>query len=281
MSGLYSRNTGRVGAEQQPTASAKHVWAASRPAAPHAPADGMSAPLVPFESLPLIKSERSTLSSCCVRWRFTATFLNRDQDLARGSLAIQVNRWLAHHGISDPCLGVNFPIPRGRGRFVDVHVVASSMKVLAQAPLIFRGARLERHLVGLALSPSIMVVEVTGSSIADTGIALQLADVLAPFAQVHDIWLEERSHGQDVSIRKSKMIALVETALSERGYRDWDKVTAIPGWAVLNGRECRLDYVGRLEWCTFCRSKAASFHTLETCLKVPDEMWQSLHHEAE
>ncbi|GAK63358.1 uncharacterized protein PAN0_003d1562 [Moesziomyces antarcticus] len=279
MSGLSSRNTGRVGAEQHATASAKHVWAASRPTASDMLADGLSAPLIPFEELPLIKSERSTLSSCCIRWRFTATFFNRDQNLARGSLAIQVKRWLEHHGISDPCIGlsVNFPILRGRGRFVDVHVAASSMEVLAQAPLVFRGARLERHLVGLALSPSIMVVEVTGSNIADTGVAQQLADVLAPFAQVHNIWLETRSHSQDTSIRQSKMIALVETALSERGYCDWDNITAIPGYAVLNGRECRLDYVGRLDWCTFCRSQASSFHTSETCLKVPDKMWQTLH----
>ena len=267
-----TRATDRNAETCPPIISGLHIWAAPRESVPpiDQPVDQLSPPLVPFKDLPFPRSERAKVGACAIRWQFTGHFnLNKEENSARGSLTIQVKRYLEYRGFMDPAFTVIFPRNVGRGRFVDVNVGHKQMMdALASAPLLFRGARLQRHLVGCTLSRSALVVELTGFSQTDSHhrTAQTVARLLQPYAQVHDIWLEMRSSESDPAPQPSnKIMVLLETALDAGGYRDFSKVEALPGYLNVNGRECRLQYIGRRDWCTICRSSTIQFHTFNGC----------------
>ena len=253
----------------------KHIWSAPRSSPTARPTDSLSEPLLPYTELPFPHSELATLSPCTIRWKFTGRFsYNKEEDIARGSLGFQVKRYLEYKHCEDLSYLVTFHCVKGRaGRYVDIHVAESSMAALAETPLVFRGARPQLHLVGTTLSKTSFVVEVSARS-ALTGSPQALADTFANFlqqyAKVHDIWVEMLSSSTDSTVRvANKLVALVETEPTADGYRDFDKVTAIPGWVKIGGQECRVDYRGRLEWCTSCRSSTALYHPFEYCLRRP------------
>lgn len=66
------------------------------------------------------------------------------------------------------------------------------MAALSETPLVFRGATLQRHLIGPALPHTALVVEVLGIPEGEDlpSLAGTVAQLLFPFVQVHDIWAE-------------------------------------------------------------------------------------------
>ncbi|KAJ1025942.1 hypothetical protein NDA16_002568 [Ustilago loliicola] len=219
-----------------PIVSGMYLWASHRQNASNAPPAGpgtLPAPLVPWDDLPFPRSDRTKLAPSTIRWQFTGRFnLNCEEAVAQGSICIQVKRWLEHKGFPNPSFTVNFPRGAGRGRFVDVNVDHCQMVALADMPLVFRGARLERHLVGPALPKSAMVVETTGFSEADDFrlLARSLALFLQPYAKVHDVWLEMQCTNADATIRPTnRMVALIETAYTNQNCRDPSAVHAMSG----------------------------------------------------
>lgn len=251
----------------QCVATGLHLWAARRSNAGPVAAGTLAPPMVPFEDLPLPRSDRAKLDPCTIRWQFTGRFsLNREEAVARGSLIIQVKCFLQFKNAYNPNFTVTFPRNVGRGRFVDVHVHHNSMQALADAPLVFRGARLQRHLIGPTLPETALVIEITGGgqSSDKRETAQSIATVLQPYAQVHDVWLE--MDNTDSTPRPTNTFyALVSTTPTASGGVSPARVQAIPGHIKLHGKECILAYPGRLDWCTTCRSSITQFHSFEDC----------------
>ncbi|SPC66190.1 uncharacterized protein UHOD_11984 [Ustilago sp. UG-2017b] len=89
----------------QPIFTGRLVWSATH----------SDAPIVPFEELPTPKSDCARVPPCTVRWQFTWNFnLNREEDIARGSLRLQAQQQLQAKGFQSPACVVN--LPRGTGR---------------------------------------------------------------------------------------------------------------------------------------------------------------------
>ncbi|CDR88986.1 related to Retrovirus-related POL polyprotein [Sporisorium scitamineum] len=142
------------------------------------------------------------------------------------------------------------------------------MDALGEAPLVFHGSPLQRHLVGPILPRTALVVEVSNFSENEDIylLARTVALYLMPFAKVHDVWTELHSIPGDTTLRPAnKMVVLAETTPSQTGARDPAKVQAIPGYINLGGQQCELHYIGRLPWCTTCRSNITQFHSFDNC----------------
>lgn len=249
-----------------------HIWAARRgpsqgPNAPSAPAPP---PLVPWEDLPFPRSDRARIAACTVRWQFKGRFsANKEENVARGSFMVQVQRYLETKGIKDPYFTVNFPKGVGRGRFVDVCGQFDHLSAIAEVPLVFRGTPLQRHLVGPALPRTAMVVEISNFSENEEPrhLATTIAIFLMRYCRVHDIWAEMHSlPGRENRVPANKLVVLVDTAGSNPNEgRNPAKVQAIPGYINLSGQHCELQYVGRLNWCTTCRANITQYHCFDNC----------------
>lgn len=179
---------------------------------------------------------------------------------------VQVKRFLQFKNASIETILVNFLRFVGRGRFVDINVRHTALAALAEAPLVYRGARLQRHLVGPALPRTALVVAIIGPSDKFLGqdIAREAALSLQPFAKVHDVWLECSATNVEPEPRPTnRILVLVDTTPMPNGGRDINRIRVIPGYAMLGGRECALEYEGRLEWCTTCRSRSTSYHCFD------------------
>ncbi|KAJ1032690.1 hypothetical protein NDA16_000712 [Ustilago loliicola] len=251
-----------------PIITGRHIWAARR--ATSGPPGTPIPPLVPYEDLPFPKSDRAQLPPCTVRWQFVGRFsLNREEQIACGSFHIQVRRYFTQKGIINAKLTVTFPRGVGRGRFVDITTDAAHLPTLSEVPLVFNGTGLQRHLIGSILPKTAMVVEIAGFSTAVdlTTTACLITHGLQPFAQVHDIWMQQISFPDDPEPQDfNKLAALVTTtAKGPEGGVDPADVHAIPGFIKINGKDCKLSYVGRLDWCTTCGSSSQIFHGFDNC----------------
>lgn len=131
------------------------------------------------------------------------------EKVARGSIGFQVKRFLDYKKVEDSSYCVTFPRYVGKGRFVDVHVAAASMTALAETPLIYRGARLQRHLENHIVSKTAFVVEVKGLPKFDDPkvLATAVAAFLQPYAQVHDIWIKTYAYQTDENIVRKDRLA--------------------------------------------------------------------------
>ncbi|KAJ1031951.1 hypothetical protein NDA13_002332 [Ustilago tritici] len=177
------------------TVTGKHIWAARRnnTLGPNARTGPTAEPLVPFEDLPFPRSDRAKIAACTIRWQFTDCFsINKEENSTHGSITVQVKRFLEFKGFTNPIFTVNFPRGVGRGRFVDICVDRTHMAAIVETPLVYRAARLERHLIGPALPRTAMVAEISNFSENEDiyRLAQTVAIFLHPFARVHDIWTE-------------------------------------------------------------------------------------------
>lgn len=247
-----------------------HLWAARRPNQGPGTSSAPAAPLVPWEDLPFPRSDRAKIAACTVRWQFRGRFsVNKEENVARGSIMVQVKRHLETKGFNDPVFTVNFPRGVGRGRFVDVCGQYDQLSAIAEVTLVFRGTPLQRHLVGPALPRTAMVVEISNFSENEEPrhLATTIAVFLMRFCRVHDIWAEMHSlPGSDQRVPANKLVVLVDTATNNSSEgRNPTRVQAIPGYINLSGHHCELQYVGRLNWCTTCKANITQFHNFDNC----------------
>ncbi|KAJ1031514.1 hypothetical protein NDA13_001905 [Ustilago tritici] len=248
-----------------------HFWAARRNtnAGPNCSPTELVPPLVPFEDLPLPRSDRARIAACTIRWQFTGHFnLNREDNVAHSSVTVQVKCYLEFKGFPNPVFTVNFPRGVGHGRFVDICVDPDRMAALSEAPLVFCGSKLQHHLIGPALPHSALVVEVSNFSENEDFLLLArtVALFLLPYAKVHDIFAEMHSTRGDPTLRAAnKLVVLAETTSSANGSHNIAKVQAIPGYINIGGQHCELNYLGRLSWCTTCHSNTTQYHTFDNC----------------
>lgn len=63
----------------------------------------------------------------------------------------------------------------------------------------------------------------------------------------------------------NRMVVLASSTAGKDGGVDPNSVHAIPGYIKVGGAECELSYIGRLPWCTTCRSAAGQYHTFDNC----------------
>lgn len=249
-----------------PIYTGRHMWSSTRPSKP----GELSPPVVAYEELPFPKGDRAKLPPCTVRWQFTGRFsINREEDIARGSFRVQVRRFLAAQKIAHAECSINFPRGVGRGRFVEITVDPTALAALAQVKLVFNGSALQRLFVGPALPKTAMVIEVLGvpASNAKDETARYIALRLQPFVRVHDVWVAQISYANDPTPPQdtNRMVVLASSAAGKDGGIDPNSVHAIPGYLKIGGAECELSYVGRLPWCTTCRSTASQYHTFDNC----------------
>lgn len=243
-----------------PIYTGRFVWSAKK----------ATQPLVPYEELPFKKSDRAKLPALTVRWEFTGKFsLNRDEDIARGSLRVQASRYLVQHGVTAPECVVNFPEGVGKNRFVDIRVPLEQFSHLKDAPLVFNKSKLQRIFIGPAFPPNYLVIGVGNVPPygADPITARQIALALRQFVAVHDIWISQVSYADDPTppADTNRWVALVSVEMETGGGIDPNKFHAIPGYIRLLENDCILSYIGRLDWCTSCRSQAEYYHDFNSC----------------
>ncbi|CDR87181.1 related to Retrovirus-related POL polyprotein [Sporisorium scitamineum] len=201
----------------------KHLWAACHDKPDILAPGAISKPLVPYEDLPFPKSDCAKLSNSTICWQFTGHFnLNKEEGIDQGSLVIQVQHYLELKRAKDRFFLVHFPCGVGHGRFVDIQVHQDTMPILAKAPLVFCGACLQHHLVGLSLPKTAPVIEITGFS---------PDDINKDFGRNIALLLQLFSIGDNPTLfPNNKVVALVETIASTEGNCDPNRVSAIPGW---------------------------------------------------
>ncbi|SYW78394.1 uncharacterized protein UBRO2_02586 [Ustilago bromivora] len=226
--------------------------------------------VVAFEELPLPKSDRAKLPPCTIRWQFTGRFnLNREEGIARGSLLVQARRYLEAKGIRQPDCLVNFPRGVGRGRYVKITVPDTQLATLSDVPLVFNGARPQRLFVGSAIPLNYLVIEILGVPHAHASLetARYIATSLRNYVQVHDVWVAQISYANDPTppADTNRLVALVSTPRGSDGGLDPTKLHAIPGFLRNGNSDCKLVYMGRLQWCPTCRGNTGRLHTFEDC----------------
>lgn len=244
-----------------PIYTGRHVWSATR-----------AEPLVPFEDLPLPKTDRAKLPPCTIRWQFTGQFVPaRDSGLALGSLRKQLCDYLATRNIRGVNCMVNFPQGTGRGKMVDISVAQQYLTAASEATLVFRQAKLQRLFVGPALDFNYFVIEIQNLpyTAAYSGTARLIWAALRKYVQLHDIWVRQVSYADDGFAPQDENIylALVSVPKDSDNRIDPSLLAAIPGYIKIRDEDLPLSFAGRLEWCTTCKSRAEYFHTFETCPK--------------
>ncbi|TKY84965.1 hypothetical protein EX895_006045 [Sporisorium graminicola] len=244
-----------------PIYTGRHVWSATR-----------SDPLVPFEDLPLPKTDRAKLPPCTIRWQFTGKFFsNRDEGPALGSLRKQMCDYLHARSFPDANCMVKFPKGTGRNKMVDITVLQPHLAAASEAILVFRQAKLQRLFVGPALDFNYFVIEIQNLpyTAAWTGTARLIWAALHQYVQVHDIWVRQVSYAADGKAPQDENIylALVSVPKDKDNRIDPIILAVIPGYIKIHDNEMPLAFAGRLDWCSTCRSRAEYYHTFETCLK--------------
>ncbi|SPO45891.1 uncharacterized protein PSANT_03577 [Moesziomyces antarcticus] len=232
-----------------PIYTGRHLWSDIRPTT----SNMLPSPLVAYEELPLPNSDRAELPSCTVRWRFTGRFsLNREEDIARGSIRLQVRRFLAsNNSVNTSCM-VNFPRGVGRGRVVEVTVSPENLDTVAAVQLVFNGSQLQRLFVGPDLPRTSLVIEVLGIPLplrtAWFETAANIASLLQPHVRVHDIWVAQKSYANDPTPPEdtNNMVALASLSPGEDGGVDPYSFHSLPDYLNVGGAECKLVYARRL-----------------------------------
>lgn len=253
--------TAEVSAEPEgdftPIYTVRFVWSAKKAAEP----------LFPYEELTFKKSDHARLSALTVRWELTGKFsLDREEDIARGSLRVQTRRYLEKQGVAALDCVVNFPEGMGRNRSVDIRVPLEQFSHLKDAPLIFNKSKLQRISIGPAFPPNYLVIGIGNvpSYSADQVTARQIAFALQQYVAVPDIWVSQVSCANDPThpANTNRWLALVSIEMETGGGIDFNKIHVIPG---LRENDCTLTYIGRSNWCTSCKSQAEYFHNFSSC----------------
>lgn len=152
---------------------------------------------------------------------------------------------------------------------MEITVDSSTPTALAQVNLVFSGSPLQRLFVGPALPKAAMVVEVLGvpASNAKNETARYISLRLQPFVNVHDVWVAQIPCANNPTPPEgtNRMVVLASSTAGKDGGVDPNSVHAIPGYIKVGGAECELSYIGRLPWCTTCRSAARQYHTFDNC----------------
>ncbi|UTT94516.1 hypothetical protein NDA17_003394 [Ustilago hordei] len=194
--------------------------------------------------------------------------INREEDIARGSFRLQVRRFLVAQNVAKTDSSVNF-----RVGLAEVVSWKSPLTLVLPPPLLksiwFSVAPLQRLFVGPALPKAAMVVEVLGvpASNAKNETARYISLRLQPFVNVHDVWVAQIPCANNPTPLEStnRMAVLASSTAGKDGGVDPNSVHAIPGYIKVGGAECELSYIGRLPWCTTCRSAARQYHTFDNC----------------
>ncbi|KAJ1601139.1 hypothetical protein NDA14_007466 [Ustilago hordei] len=233
-----------------PIYTGRHVWSARR-----------SPPLVPFEDLPLPKTDRAKLPPCTIRWQFTGKFFpNRDEGPVLGSLRKQMCDFLHARKFKDANCMVNFPKGTGRNRMVDITVLQPHLAAASEAILVFRQAKLQRLFVGPALDFNYFVIEIQNLPYTATwtGTARLIWAALRQYVQLHDIWVHQVSYAADGKAPQDENIylALVSVPKDADNCINPSILAAIPGYIKIRDDDLPLAFAGRLDWCTTCKSKA-------------------------
>lgn len=238
----------------------RHVWSATR-----------SDALVPFEDLPLPKTDRAKLPPSTIRWQFTGEFSpNCDEGLALVSLRKQLKAYMAARGVKDFKCMVNFPIGTGRNKMVDITILPQHLMVASGATLVYRQSKLQRLFVGPALDFNYFVIEIKGFTYTNStpGTATRIWAGLRQYVKVHDIWMRQISYADDDDEPPQDQniyLALVSVQKDDENRIDPGLLAAIPGYIKIGADELTLSFTGRLDWCTTCKSRTELFHTFETC----------------
>ncbi|SYW75009.1 uncharacterized protein UBRO2_00419 [Ustilago bromivora] len=172
-------------------------------------------------------------------------------------------------GIQAPDCVVNFPCGTGLNRFVEITVTCDHLASLSEVSLVFNQTSLQCVLIGLALPRNSLALEILNVPQANTptATACYVAQSLKDYVQVHDVWICQISYPNDSTplADTNVFIALISTSVGDEGGLDPVRLHAIPGYVRILTNDCELNYVGRLQWCPACKSKAKTFHTFEDC----------------
>ncbi|KAJ1033685.1 hypothetical protein NDA13_001667 [Ustilago tritici] len=169
----------------QPIFTGRLVWSAKHSAKP----------IVPFEELPLPRSDRT-----------------------------RAQQHMQAKGVKTPDCVVNFPCGTGQNRFVEITVPSNQLVTLSEVSLVFNRTSLQCILVGPALPCNSLTLKILNipQANAPTATAHYVAQPLKAYVQVHNVWIHQVSYHNNPTppANTNIFIALISTPAGDEGDLD-------------------------------------------------------------